>query len=89
MHITPTSSGASTRSPARRLGAILFGLVIAGSAAFGVQTLRAAPASFCEDPILTCSLGGSLLCNDCCMNELGASGGFCAGNNGTVCLCFG
>ena len=86
MHIRSTSTGSATRSPARRLGAILFRLVIAGSAAFGVQTLLAAPVVNCEDPILTCSLGGNQLCNECCMRN--EQSGACLGGGGTVCLCF-
>jgi hypothetical protein len=86
MHTTPTSTESATRSPARRLGAILFGLVIAGSAAFGVQTLLAAPVIDCSDPILTCSLGGNERCTLCCLlTDPEASGGTCA--FGQVCLC--
>jgi hypothetical protein len=87
MHTTSTATTATSRSPARRLGAILFGLVLAGSAAFGVQTLLAAPVVNCEDPILTCSLGGDDRCLQCCQLS-GDLGGACIGNNGMVCICF-
>jgi hypothetical protein len=84
MHPASTSTGSSTRSPARFLGAIIFGLVIAGSAAFGVQTLLAAPASTCPttDPIEICTLGGTPLCEQCCMEF--QQSGECFGG---VCIC--
>ena len=85
MHTTSTSTTSTPRSPARRLGAILFGLVLAGSAAFGVQTLMAAPVVNCEDPVLTCALGGDTRCELCCRLD-GHDTGFCV-SQGTVCLC--
>jgi hypothetical protein len=82
---THTTSTTTPRQPLRRLGAILFGLVIAGSAAFGVQTLLAAPVIDCGDPILTCAIGGDPRCIECC--QLGGSiSGDCVSNE-RVCLC--
>jgi hypothetical protein len=62
--------------------------VIAGSAAFGVQTLLAAPASSCPstDPIEICTLGGTPLCNTCCMENGHPEGGECV--FGTTCICY-
>ena len=92
MHPTSTSPGSSTRSRARRLGAILFGLVLAGSAAYGVQTLRAAPLNNCDlSPVEICTLGGEALCAFCC-SEAGGGGaqtGFCLGAANDACVCFG
>jgi hypothetical protein len=64
------------------------GILLAGSAALGVQSLRAAPSDDCSDPILVCSIGGDQRCAECCILTGGGqyNGGQCV-SQGTVCVC--